>query len=173
GFFVNTLVMRGDVSGDPSFRTLVRRVRGAALGAYTHQDLPFERLVDELKVKRTLRYSPLFQAMFTLQEGRARSLELGGARIREVGGDAEIAHFDLSLTVAADGDRASAGLAYRADLFEAATIERMAGHLGALLDAAVADPDRPLSQLEIRGAAEHALLLAWNATDRPYPRAAT
>ncbi|HEU0054786.1 MAG TPA: condensation domain-containing protein, partial [Longimicrobium sp.] len=173
GFFVNTLVLRTDLAGDPSFREVLRRAREATLGAYEHQEVPFERLVAEVRPERSLSHSPLFQVMFTLQEAEAGGgggalpgLEVGG-----VGGAMEIAKFDLSLTVGVGAHGLHGALNYNTDLFERGTVERMLGHLARVLEQAAADAGVPLSRLDLLGDAERALVLeAWNRTERPYPR---
>ena len=100
GFFVNTLVLRGDVRGNPSFRELLRRVRETALGAYAHQDLPFEKLVEELQPERDMSRSPLFQVMFALQNAPGEALELEGLRLSGVESAGETAKFELTLGLA-------------------------------------------------------------------------
>ncbi|MFJ6438875.1 condensation domain-containing protein, partial [Streptomyces sp. NPDC091416] len=141
GFFVNTLVMRTDLSGDPTFTELIDRVKDTALGAYDHQDLPFERLVDELAPNRDLSRNPLFQTMFVFQntpDGDAWSLP--GLEVEQVGVGGQDAKFDLQLTAAESGGEVLAALEYRTDLFERAAIERMAGHLGTLAASVAATP---------------------------------
>ncbi|HEX2189759.1 MAG TPA: amino acid adenylation domain-containing protein, partial [Longimicrobiaceae bacterium] len=173
GFFVNTLAIRTDLSGDPTFRGLLRRVREATLGAYQHQDLPFERLVEELGVERSLTHTPVFQAMFTLQSAPGRPPKLPGLEqtlLESAGGEAK---FDLELALVEHADGLHGGWAYDAGLFDAATVERMAGHFGVLLRAAAADPDARLSRLPLMTADERRREVeAWNDTARPYPRAA-
>ncbi|MFD7256040.1 condensation domain-containing protein, partial [Streptomyces sp. NPDC059895] len=139
GFFVNTLVLRTDLSGDPSFTELLDRVKDTALGAYDHQDLPFERLVDELAPNRDLSRNPLFQTMFVLQNTPdADPWSLPGLTVEQVGVGGQDAKFDLQLTAAESGGEVLAALEYRTDLFERSTIERMAGHIRTLA-ASVAD----------------------------------
>jgi len=160
GFFVNTLVLRTDLSGNPSFRELLRRVREVCLGAYSHQDLPFERLVEELHLARDLSRNPLFQVMFVLQNASPQAVELPGLRLSPVEVDTRTTHFDLTLHFV-DTDRGLVGtLAYNTDLFEAVTIARMLGHLGLLLETVAAAPERRLSDLLLLTEAERQLLLA-------------
>ncbi|HXO20594.1 MAG TPA: amino acid adenylation domain-containing protein [Thermoanaerobaculia bacterium] len=169
GFFVNTLVMRGRLEGDPSWCELLARVRGTALEAYAHQDLPFERLVEELQVERSLARNPLFQVVFTLQEAAPSAPALPGLTLRALPLDSDTAKTDLLLTVT----DAVAGLAgdweFRTDLFDGATVDRMSGHLRTLLSAAAADSERRLSELPLLTAAERAQLLDWNDTGRLAP----
>ncbi|MET0398429.1 MAG: amino acid adenylation domain-containing protein, partial [Longimicrobiaceae bacterium] len=170
GFFVNTLVMRADVSGAPSFRALLGRVRESTLGAYHHQEVPFEKLVEELAPARSLRHAPLFQVMFAMTANALGELRMGDLEAEPLGVGDPPAKFDLNLELG-DGEGAVGGaLSYRAELWERATVERMAGHLAALLEGVAADPDRPAAEVPILGAAERSRVLEeWNATERPYP----
>jgi hypothetical protein len=149
GCFVNALVLRTDLSGNPSFRELLRRVREVCLGAYGHQDLPFDRLVEELRLKRDLSRNPLFQVMFVLQNAAMRAADLPGLTLSPVEGDSETAHFDLTLVVVDADQGLTASFVYNTDLFEAATITRMLGHFQILLEAMVAEPERRLSDLPL------------------------
>jgi amino acid adenylation domain-containing protein len=170
GFFVNTLALRADLSGDPSLRALVGRVREFALGAFAHQEVPFERLVEELAPERSLSHTPLFQVMFALDEEDAGGLRLGGVWMEPVPPAEESVRFDLALSMEDVGGRLEGSLAFRADLFDAATARRLAEHLARLLDAAAAKPDRPLADVPLLGELERRRVLAeWNATARPYP----
>jgi amino acid adenylation domain-containing protein len=169
GFFVNTLVLRTDLSGDPSFREVLGRVREGTLGAYAHQEVPFERLVAELQPERTLSHSPLFQVMFALQNAESGGGTLPGLQASGVGAAMEIAKFDLSLTFAETSRGLRGGLDYSTDLFERGTVERMLGHLERVLEQVAADADVRLSQLELLGEAEREQVLeVWNDTDRGY-----
>ncbi|MFT4174539.1 MAG: amino acid adenylation domain-containing protein, partial [Rhodocyclaceae bacterium] len=170
GFFVNTLVMRSDLSGNPRFSDLLARTRRVALDAYAHQDLPFEHLVDVLKPERSLGHSPLFQVLFVLQNTPATALELPGLSLRAETeeGDA-YAKFDLSLFVTEAGDTLRFKLGYRTDLFTAATVARMAGHLRRLLDGVIQDPACRIAALPLLSVPEHATLRAWNATAAALP----
>ncbi|HYH78800.1 MAG TPA: amino acid adenylation domain-containing protein, partial [Longimicrobium sp.] len=175
GFFVNTLVLRTDLSGDPGFREVLRRVRGVTLGAYEHQEVPFEKLVAELQPERSLSHSPLFQVMFTLQSadagGGGRGGGLAGLEVNGVGASLEIAKFDLSLDVTPTPRGLWGGLAYRTDLFQPGTIQRMVRHLARVLEQVGADADVRLSQLNLLGDAERSRVLEeWNRTEQPYPR---
>ncbi|HEX8272004.1 MAG TPA: non-ribosomal peptide synthase/polyketide synthase, partial [Longimicrobiaceae bacterium] len=171
GFFVNTLVLRTDLSGGPGFRELLRRVRETALGAYQHQEIPFERLVEALAPERSLAHTPLFQAMFVLETGGRRELRLGGVEAEPLPmGGAEAAKFDLTLDLAADGEGFGGWLAFRAGLWERATVERMAAHFARLAAAAVEDPDRPVDGLPLATDRERAQLLGeWGAAPHGGP----
>jgi amino acid adenylation domain-containing protein len=174
GFFVNTLVLRTDLSGDPTFREVLRRVRDVTLGAYEHQEVPFEKLVEEMQPERSLSYSPLFQVMFTLHTGEPTSAALGRVAVEGVALDAGTVKFDLNLSMAAGHDALWAGLGYSTDLFERDTALRMLGHLGRVLEQVAADADVRLSELELLGEAERARVVhEWNATDAAYPADAT
>jgi amino acid adenylation domain-containing protein len=151
GCFVNTLVMRGDLSGDPTFRTLIRRTRDTAIDAQVHQDLPFELLVDALNVERSPNHAPLFQAMFGLHEGPPARLELPGLSVSRVPVGFNYAKFELSLELRHATDALRGSLEYSADLFERQTVERMATDWQALLGAFLADPDRRLSEVALDG----------------------
>ncbi len=169
GFFVNALVLRTDLSGNPSFRELLGRVREVCLGAYGHQDLPFDRLVEVLQVKRELSRNPLFQVMFVLTNTSLRTIELPGLTLSPVEGDSEAAHFDLTLQILETDRGLTATLVYNTDLFEAGTILRMLGHFRTLLEAILADPDQRLSDLPLMTEVERRQLVAWNATEPAVP----
>ncbi|MFD8824571.1 amino acid adenylation domain-containing protein [Streptomyces sp. NPDC059605] len=167
GFFVNTLVMRTDLSGDPAFTELLARVKETALGAYDHQDLPFERLVEELAPDRDLSRNPLFQTVFALQntpDGHA--WQLPGAAVEPFAVREEEAKFDLTLILTERPDGSLDGdLVFALDLFAPDTAERLAGHFTTLLRAAVAGPERRLSELEVlTGAERHRVLDEWSGT---------
>ncbi|HEV2436447.1 MAG TPA: amino acid adenylation domain-containing protein [Verrucomicrobiae bacterium] len=163
GFFVNALVLRTDLSGNPGFRELLRRVREVCLGAYGHQDLPFDRLVEELHVQRDLSRNPLFQVMFVLHHASLRTVELPGLNLSPVEGGGETAHFDLTLQILDTEQGLTATFVYNSDLFEAATIARMLGNFQTLLEAIVADPERRISDLPLLTETERQqLLVEWN-----------
>ena len=169
GIFINTLVLRTDLAGDPSFRKLLRRVREVTLEAYAHQDLPFEKLVEELQPERELSHSPLFQVMFVLQNEPAATLKLPGLTVSLIDRHNETAKFDLLLSMVEDAGHLTGSLEYSTDLFESGTIERLCNHFQTLLQAAVTEPDRTLSTLQILTPAEQdRLLVEWNDTAIDY-----
>lgn len=171
GVFFNTLVLRTDLSGDPTFRELLKRVRSVALGAYAHQDLPFERLVGELNPERDLSHTPLFQAMLILQNAPREALELADLTLSPLVIDSGTAKLDLTLELVESGEGLRGTLEYRTDLFERGTIVRMLDHFQTLLAAVVANPDERLSMLPLLTPAErHQLLVEWNDTAEEYPR---
>ncbi|HZG43377.1 MAG TPA: condensation domain-containing protein, partial [Longimicrobium sp.] len=171
GFFVNTLVLRTGLGGDPSFREVLGRAREVTLGAYEHQEVPFEKLVAELRPERSLSHTPLFQVTFTLQNAGGGGGTLAGLEVSGVGAAAEIAKFDLSLTLTATARGLLGTLNYSTDLFERGTVERMLGHLERVLEQVSADPDVRLSRLALTGPEERARMVEeWNRTERAYPR---
>ncbi|MET0397470.1 MAG: amino acid adenylation domain-containing protein, partial [Longimicrobiaceae bacterium] len=170
GFFVNTLALRTELSGDPTFRDALRRVREGTLGAYQHQDVPFERLVEELGVQRSLTHTPLFQAVLSLQDLGEAERRLGDAEMSPLGTEALTARFDLTLALAGRGEEMLGALTYRADLWDGDTAGRMLDALDRVLEQAAADPARRLSELDLLGAAERRQLLeAWNDTAAEIP----
>ncbi|HEV2735556.1 MAG TPA: amino acid adenylation domain-containing protein, partial [Longimicrobiaceae bacterium] len=173
GFFVNMLPLRADLSRDPTWTELLGRVRETALGAYDHQELPFEKLVEELNVERNLTHSPVFQVQFALNRpGREEErLRLGGVALEPFGEEDRVTKFDLSLTLVDGGDALTGVLAYRTALFEAGTIARMAEHLETLLEGMAAGPRRRVSELSLLRPGERAQLLqGWNDTAAAYPQ---
>jgi amino acid adenylation domain-containing protein len=172
GFFVNTLVLRADLTGAPSFREALRRLRGMALDAFAHQDLPFERLVEELAPERDLSVTPLFQVLFALQNAPVGRLEMTGLTLAPLAVERELAKFDLALTLA-EGPEGFAGvLEHDAELFDRGTAARLAVRFSILLEAAVAAPQTPLQDLPLLGLAERQQLLAWGGVPGE-PSAAT
>ncbi|HLE84915.1 MAG TPA: amino acid adenylation domain-containing protein, partial [Thermoanaerobaculia bacterium] len=163
GFFVNTLVLRIDLAGDPSFRELLARVRRAALEAYRHQDVPFERLVEALGVPRDLARNPLFQVTFAVHPD-AGPCPLGALEVRSLPVASGTAKVDLSLTVARAGGRLEAAAEYASALFDATSVERLLRAFASLLQGAAGAPDARLSELPLLGAAErHQVLVEWRA----------
>ncbi|HEX9942196.1 MAG TPA: amino acid adenylation domain-containing protein [Thermoanaerobaculia bacterium] len=170
GFFVNTLALRADLAGDPAFDDLLGRVRRTALDAYTHQDLPFERLVEELRPERHLSHNPLFQVMFALQNAPMGSLDLPGISLAPLEFEVPSAQFDLELSFTEAGEGLELAVIYGTDLFEPSTIRRLAGHLEGFLAGAAAAPGLRLSELPLLASAErHQLLRDWNDTGEPEP----
>jgi aspartate racemase len=173
GLFINTLVLRTDLSGEPGFRELLARVREAALGAYAHQEMPFEKLVETLDPVRSLSYSPLFQVMFQLRNLPFEPVSVPGIEIEPVDFDPGVAQFDLRLDISADGDGLGCALDYNADLFDQATARRMLGHYRTLLEGVVKDPDARISVLPLLSEAERKqVLVEWNDTARDFPSSA-
>jgi amino acid adenylation domain-containing protein len=170
GLFLNTLVLRTDLSGDPSFREVLRRVRETALAAYSHQDLPFERLVAELAPERDPARTPLFATMFLWADADVGERRIGGLRAEALPvGDSD-AKFDLTLAVAGRPDGALAGsVNYATALFDRDTIERFTHHFVALAGAVADTPDTPLRQLPALPPAELRTLAEWNDTAVAYP----
>jgi amino acid adenylation domain-containing protein len=175
GFFVNTLVLRVSLAGDPSFAELLARVRTASLEAYTHQDLPFEKLVAELSPERDLSRHPVFQVSLSAGETPPPQPDFGpglAARVAEV--RTPTSKFDLSLHLGRNQDGLFAAAEYASDLFDAVTVERFLGHLGTLLAAAVARPDARISELPLMTAVEQAQLRsAWSGGAAEPPSAWT
>jgi hypothetical protein len=174
GLFVNTLALRVDLSGDPPFARLLERVRARALPAFDHQDLPFEKLVEELAPERSLAHSPVFQAMLAVQTAHLDPA-FPGVRLRRLDIDPGTAKFDLSLDLAPAADGGFSGwFEYSRELFDAATVKRLAGQLERVLHAVVGQPGLQLSELPWLSPAERRQLLAgWSRTPGQYPTAGT
>ena len=169
GCFSNTLVIRTDASGNPSFRTLLKRVLEANLGAQSHQDLPFEKLVEELHSKRDLSRSPIFQVLFSLLNTRTEPLTLTGLQPAALSFQDGGAKYDLSLNLEETPNGLEGGWSYNSDLFEHSTIARMAGHFTTLLEGIVYDPDAPLQSFPLLPAKEREqILVEWNRTATDY-----
>jgi acyl-CoA synthetase (AMP-forming)/AMP-acid ligase II/acyl carrier protein len=153
GFFINTLVLRTDLSGNPSFRELLRRVQNVALGAYAHQDVPFEKLVEELQPERNLSHNPLFQVMFILQNASIPEVEtlpetsLQKLTLRPLEVDCGTSKFDLKFSIWESTQGFKGSLEYKTDLFDATTITRMARHFDILLHHVVKCPELRLNEL--------------------------
>ena len=174
GFFVNTLVLRGDITGNPTFRVLLQRVRKAALSAYEHQELPFEKLVDELAPERHLNRHPIIQVTFALQNTPHQDRDLPGLSVQPLATESKMAKFDLSLFLTETTQGLTGRIEYAADLFEPATIQRMADHFYTLVASIVDNPDQCVGVLSMLTAAErHQLLVEWNQTQADYPRQST
>ncbi|WP_168711360.1 non-ribosomal peptide synthetase [Streptomyces sp. RKND-216] len=176
GFFVNTLVLRTDTSGNPTFRTLLHRVRNTDLTAYAHQDLPFETLVEDLNPTRTLTHHPLFQTMLVLQNNATTDIDLPGLDADSTPVPVSTAKFDLSfLLTETRGEDGSPGgvdgvLEYATALFDAETVDRTAQRFVRLLTQVVADPDLRVGSVAVLEEAEHRVLLSEAAgAATPYP----
>ncbi|HEX8921087.1 MAG TPA: condensation domain-containing protein, partial [Pyrinomonadaceae bacterium] len=172
GFFVNTLVLRSDFSQRPSFRALLRQAREVALGAYAHQDLPFELLVKELQPERSLSHTPFFQVVFAVRAAHREDLRLSdtGLELHPLHFGLESAKFDLFLSVEDTGRELHTNLIYNSDLFDDASIERMLEHYRILLEGAVAHPEQPISELPLLTESERQqLLFEWNSTRKGAP----
>jgi amino acid adenylation domain-containing protein len=170
GFFANTLALRTDLSGNPTFIELLRRVREVCLGAYVHQDLPFERLVEELHLERDLSRNPIFQVMFVLRNASGQVLEMPGLTMSPLEVDSGTTHFDLILHMNETEQELSGELVYNTDLFEPDTIARMLEHFQTLLEGVVADPAQRLLNLPLLSAAErHQLVVEWNDNKVGHP----
>ncbi|MBF8271704.1 MAG: amino acid adenylation domain protein [Magnetococcales bacterium] len=170
GFFVNTLVLRMDCSDDPSFRTLLDRTRQITLEAYDHQDVPFEQLVERLKPLRTRSYTPLFQVMFILQNTPETTLELPDLKITALDQENIPAKYDLLLVMEERNGGLRGEFEFNTDLFDAATVRRMIGHLKMLLETAIGNPDQACSRLPLLDQTEyHQIVKVWNQTDKKEP----
>ncbi len=141
GFFCNTMALRTRLGGNPSFREVCRRVRTTALGAYEHQELPFERIVEHLNVVRDPSYNPIFQVNFRAQDGRRPLVELSGTRVSPVGVDIGFSRFDLALELQVEDERLSGYFEYDRDLFDPQSAARFADDLTALLEQVLSEPD--------------------------------
>ncbi|HEY0462313.1 MAG TPA: amino acid adenylation domain-containing protein [Pyrinomonadaceae bacterium] len=173
GFFTNTLVLSSSLTPDMSFREFLAQVRDTTLGAYEHQELPFEKLVSELQPERSLSYNPLFQVMFTFQNlpteksSVKETAQPSDQPAEQLSLDVKISKFDLTLAMTETGDGLSAVFEYATDLFEAETVERMATHFVNILEYVLENPDEPLAGFSFLSLGEQQLILEeWNDTSR-------
>lgn len=174
GFFVNTLVMRTDLSGDPTFRELLGRVRDVALGAFSNLDVPFERVVAELQPVRDMSRLPLVQVMFVLQNAPAEVPQLQDLASHPVTLDIEASRLDLTLEISVVENGLAGRIVFNTALFEAGTIAQLATHYQRILEAVVRDPEISIDRLPLLSAAErHRLLVEWNDTRVDYPQDST
>ena len=171
GPFANTLALRTDLSGEPTFRELLRRVREVTLGGYSHQDLPFEKLVEELQPDRNLSYSPIFQILFVLQNAPTSSIaDLPNEDPAPSNVDTGTAKFDLTISLTETNQGMSGGVEYNRTLFTLDRIERLVGHYKVILLAIAENPDEPIWRLPILSDPEHQqLAVEWNSTEHSYP----
>jgi amino acid adenylation domain-containing protein len=171
GCFINTLALRTDLSGRPTFRDLLARVRQVATEAYSHQDAPFQKVVEALQPNRTPGHPPLFRVMFALENTPTWTPTLAGLSVHRLEVHRDTVAVDLSLSMKDTAQGLSGTLTYSTDLFEADTIARVVGHLETLLDGAATDPDRPVAQLPLLTEPERRRILGeWNDTHADYPR---
>lgn len=174
GFFVNTLALRVGLEGEPSFRELVRRAREVSLGAFAHQDLPFDRVVDALKLPRDLSRSPLFQVMLILQNTPPATHRPAGLTMSQVDVTLDAAKYDVTLSLVMGEHGMTGHLEYNTDLFDRSYVELLGEHFVALLEDAVQHPDAPVAELRLLTAAEERTLLSeWNDTDVPLDESLT
>src|SRR6185312_8200668 len=159
GFFINTLVLRSDLSGNPSFQELLKRVREVCLDAYTHQEVPFEKLVEVLQPERDLSRSPLFQVMFILQNLPPVEGGLAGVSLQPLAEESTTAKFDLILTMMDSEQGLHGTLEYNTELFEASTIQGLLGHWQTLLTGIVARPSQLVAMLPLLTPAEQEQIL--------------
>src|SRR5213594_4160281 len=170
GCFVNTLVLRVDTSGNPRFCELLRRVKQVALEAYAHQDVPFEKLVEELQPKRDLSRTALFQVMFVLQNVPMAEMKLEGLTLSEVEIDRQVAKFDLTVTMWETEEGLTGVVEYNTDLFEAGTMERLVGHWERLLEGIAKNAEQRVWELPLLGEAERRQVVEeWNQTESAFP----
>jgi amino acid adenylation domain-containing protein len=162
GMFVNTLALRVQLSGAPTFEALLARVRQTALGAFEHQDLPFERLVEELKIRRDLSRHPLFQAVLAFQNVRLSALEVPGLTLEPLVQESATTKFDLTFTLFEGEDGLAGQVEYASDLFERTTVERLLGSFRNLLEGIAAAPGTTLEDLPLLGEAERRQILEWS-----------
>ncbi|RUA17454.1 MAG: hypothetical protein DSY55_02140, partial [Clostridia bacterium] len=171
GYFVNTLAIRSKLVAESGFRQVVRQVKQTALEAYEHQDVPFEMLVDEIQPLRNLSYTPVFQTVFSLQRNPLRGFLLGDLRLSLLENSDVTAKFDLSLIIEEEEEDLTSIFEYNVDLFDAATIERMARHWRHLLESITAAPEQPIADLTLLPPDEYDLVVnRWNRTASFYPR---
>ncbi|MBU8897893.1 amino acid adenylation domain-containing protein [Corallococcus sp. M34] len=172
GFFVDNLVMRVDLSGRPSFHTVLERVREVVLGAFSHQDLPFDLLVEELKPPRNLGFNPLFQTVFSWTREAGGFTNPAGARMLPLEFETTASRFDLNFFAEDHGERLTGRIVFNRELFERDTIQRYVACFLTLMRALVTEPHRPVTELPLLPVAERArVLLEWNDTRAAPPRA--
>jgi amino acid adenylation domain-containing protein/FkbM family methyltransferase len=170
GFYANTVALRADLSGDPTFVELLRRVRVRVLEAFDDQEVPYARVVEALRRGGRPAHAPVFRVMFALQNTPSEPFALAGVSLEPLPVSVGGTKFDLTLLASERSERLRLALEYRADLFDGETAARMVGHLGRLVTAAAAEPETKLSALPLMDEAERRLVLErWNDTARTYP----
>ncbi|WP_420630848.1 non-ribosomal peptide synthetase [Candidatus Leptofilum sp.] len=171
GFFVNTLVLRTDLSGNPTFLELLAQVKNTTLDAYDHQDLPFEKLVEELQPERALSYNPIFQVMFVLHNATGASAQMPGLTVTPLEADTGTSKFDLALSLVDEADGMTGYLEYNVDLFAEATMRRFWQHFQILLTSIAQNPSQPIGNLSLMDAVEQKqVVVDWNETTAVYPQ---
>ena len=174
GLFVNTLVLRTRLHRGATFSELLQQVKMTTLDAYAHQDVPFEQLVEVLRPERNTGYSPLFQVVLALQNAPARANTPDGLVFEPLGRENTQSKVDLTLNITEEGEKLTTEFEYNTDLFDASSIERLAGHYTRLLEGVIADPQQRIGQLELLDDAErHRMLVQWNDTATDYPHEST
>jgi surfactin family lipopeptide synthetase A len=171
GFFVNTVPLRTDLSGNPTFQQLLQRVKAIALETYDHRELPFEKLVEELRPERNLSYNPLFQILFAVQSSASAVEQVAGITLHLQDVDTGTAKFDVTCTILPKDDGFTTSFEYNSDLFEPGTIRRMMRSFHSILEAVAKNPEQRLSELPLLSERDlHKVLVEWNATQADYPR---
>ncbi|HMV99523.1 MAG TPA: amino acid adenylation domain-containing protein [Acidobacteriota bacterium] len=170
GFFTNVLALRTDVSGDPTFAELLGRVREMTIAAFTHQNVPFQKVIEAVQPQRDLSYPPIFQVMLVLQNTVKQAISLENLTVEIIDADTGTARNDLTFELLDIGNRISGVVEYNTSLFTAGTIQRMISQFHALLEHIIEDPNRPLSGLSLLSSQEVNLLAQWNQTETAYPR---
>ena len=170
GFFVNTLVLRTIINQELSFKELLKQVRQTTLDAYTHQDIPFESLVEKLNPARSLSHSPLFQVMFALQNSEQESFELKDLKISFLKPEYSIAKFDLTLSMTEHNDSLVCDWEYSTDLFKHETITLLNEHFKVLLVSIINKPEQKLSEITLLTRTEQEKMISWNRTEMDYPQ---
>jgi len=170
GFFVNTLALRTSLAGEPSWKALLQRVREATLGAFAHQDFPFEKLVEELLPERELSHHPLLQVSLSFKNASQLEVGLTGLKVESISAPTNTAIIDVSMLLTEAGDGLEGGIVYSTDLFEEATVSRMSLHFQQLLEAMIVDPEQAITLAQMLTDAERSqLLVEWNQTPQPDP----
>ncbi|MDN5205544.1 amino acid adenylation domain-containing protein [Fulvivirgaceae bacterium BMA10] len=171
GFFVNTLALRTEVSGNPSFKELLNRIKNTISGALGNQELPFDQLIEELHPNRTAAWNPIFQVMFVLQKEEKHKFDLGSVKAKRIEKQTISAKFDLTWEVIPTSDGFECSLDFNADLFDYRTIQNMSFHLQSILENCLTQPDLPVTELPMLLPEEkNQILIEWNQTELPYPK---
>ena len=171
GCFINILALRIDLTGEPNFIELMQRVRDVSLGAYAHQELPFDKLVEKLCPSRSFSYSPIFQVMFVLQNAPVEISESLDLELIPLKSETGTSQYDLTLMMEESGFGLSGHIEYNSDLFDRLTIQRLISHFQTLIEGIVENPKQSVSQLSMLTEREkHQLLVEWNDTNTDYPQ---